>query len=80
MMRKFTAGLQRCYDSLTTREREVMALVIAGQMNKQIAAQLNVGEVTVKAHRGQVMRKMQAKSVAELVRFADRLQVSAPKS
>jgi FixJ family two-component response regulator len=74
------AGLQKCYDSLTAREREVMTHVIAGRMNKQIAAQLNVGEVTVKAHRGQVMRKMQAKSVAELVHFADKLRVFAPGS
>jgi FixJ family two-component response regulator len=74
------ADLQKCYDSLTTREREVMALVIAGRMNKQIAAQLNVGEVTAKAHRGQVMRKMRAKSVAELVRFANKLGISPPES
>jgi FixJ family two-component response regulator len=72
------ANLQRCYDSLTAREREVMALVIAGRLNKQIAAQLDVGEVTAKAHRGQVMRKMRAKSVAELVRAASKLGITAP--
>jgi FixJ family two-component response regulator len=74
------ANLQRCYDSLTAREREVMALVVAGRLNKQIAAQLDVGEVTAKAHRGQVMRKMRAKSVAELVRAASKLGITAPDS
>lgn len=74
------AGLQGCYESLTTREREVMALVVTGRLNKQIAADLNVGEVTVKVHRGQVMRKMRAKSLAELVRVADKLGILAPKS
>jgi FixJ family two-component response regulator len=74
------ADLRGCYESLTTREREVMALVVTGRLNKQIAADLNVGEVTVKVHRGQVMRKMRAKSVAELVRVADKLGISAPKA
>jgi FixJ family two-component response regulator len=73
------AGLQARYGSLTTREREVFALVVTGRMNKQIAAALDVGEVTVKVHRGQVMRKMGARSVAELVRVADRLGISTPK-
>jgi FixJ family two-component response regulator len=74
------AGLQGCYESLTTREREVMALVVTGRLNKQIAADLNVSEVTVKVHRGQVMRKMQTRSLAELVRMADKLGISAPNS
>jgi FixJ family two-component response regulator len=74
------AHLQVYYDSLTTREREVLALVVTGRMNKQIAAELDVGEVTVKVHRGQVMRKMRAKSLAELVRIADKLGISAPKT
>jgi FixJ family two-component response regulator len=74
------AGLQECYESLTTREREVMALVVTGRMNKQIAAELTVSEVTVKVHRGQVMRKMRATSLAELVRMADKLGISASKS
>jgi FixJ family two-component response regulator len=73
------AGLQGCYESLTTREREVMALVVIGRLNKQIAAELDVSEVTVKVHRGQVMRKMHVKSLAELVRAADKLGILAPK-
>ena len=61
--------------SLTPREREVMALVTAGLMNKQIAAQLDVSEVTVKVHRGNAMGKMRARSLAELVRMADVLGI-----
>jgi FixJ family two-component response regulator len=61
------------YSLLTEREREVMGLVVAGRLNKQIAAELDVSEVTVKVHRGQVMRKMRARSLPELVRMADRL-------
>jgi FixJ family two-component response regulator len=70
------AGLAELRDreaGLTAREREVMAQVVSGQVNKRIAAELGVSEVTVKAHRGQVMRKMAARSVAELVRMSDRL-------
>jgi len=63
------------YHQLTERERQVMKLVVAGRVNKQIAAELGLSLVTVKVHRGQVMRKMLAKSVAELVRMADRLGV-----
>jgi FixJ family two-component response regulator len=59
---------------LTTREREIMAQVASGRVNKQIAADLGVSEITVKAHRGQVMRKMGARSVADLVRMSDRLE------
>jgi FixJ family two-component response regulator len=73
------AELQASYESLTPREREVMALVVTGRMNKQIAADLKVSEVTVKVHRGQVMRKMRAMSLAELVRIADKLGVAVPK-
>jgi len=65
--------LQNCYETLTPREQEIMALVVRGQLNKQIAFKLNLSEVTIKAHRAQVMRKMQAKSLPDLVRFADRL-------
>ena len=61
------------YRALTEREREVMKLVVEGRVNKQIAAELGLSLVTVKVHRGQVMRKMRAKSVPELVRMADRL-------
>jgi len=67
------AALKECYDELTTREKEVMKFVVAGRVNKQIASALGLSVVTVKVHRGQVMRKMAAKSVAELVRMADRL-------
>jgi len=61
------------YGQLTAREREVMALVAAGSANKQVAAELRVSEVTVKVHRGQVMRKMRARTLPDLVRMADRL-------
>jgi FixJ family two-component response regulator len=71
------AGLRERFDSLTPREREILTLVVTGRMNKQIAADLAVSEITVKVHRGHVMRKMRAKSLAELVRMADRLGVSA---
>ena len=72
------AQLRERFVSLTEREREIMALVVAGRQNKQIAAELGVSEVTVKTHRGQIVRKMQAKSLPELVRMADRLGVPAP--
>jgi FixJ family two-component response regulator len=71
------AELQAHYRTLSGREREVMALVVAGRANKQIAAELGLSLVTVKVHRGQVMRKMLARSVAELVRMADRLGLPA---
>jgi FixJ family two-component response regulator len=67
------ATLTARYRQLTERERQVMKFVVAGRVNKQIAAELGLSLVTVKVHRGQVMRKMLAKSVAELVRMADRL-------
>lgn len=67
------AELAQRYRALTEREREVLKHVVAGQANKQIAAELGLSLVTVKVHRGQVMRKMAAKSVAELVRMADAL-------
>jgi FixJ family two-component response regulator len=69
------ATLRTHYSELTDRERQVMGHVVAGWVNKRIAAELGLSVVTVKVHRGQVMRKMQAKSVAELVRMADRLGV-----
>ena len=67
------AKLRQRYEELTPREREVMALVTQGLLNKQIAAELGASETTVKIHRGQVMRKMGAESLADLVRMADRL-------
>ena len=70
------AALRTRYDGLTERERQVMSHVVAGSVNKRIAAELDLSVVTVKVHRGQVMRKMQAKSVAELVRMGDRLGVA----
>jgi FixJ family two-component response regulator len=65
--------LRTCYDSLTQREREVMALVVSGLLNKQVGGELGISEITVKAHRGQVMRKMGADSVPDLVTMAARL-------
>ena len=69
------AELQERYARLSVREREVMNLVVAGRLNKQIAAELRASETTVKIHRGHVMKKMQADSLPELVRMADKLKV-----
>ena len=66
-------AIKNCYQSLTPREREVMALVVAGLLNKQVGGELGISEITVKAHRGQVMRKMKAGSLPELVTMAARL-------
>jgi len=66
-------GLRSCYGSLTPREREVMRLVVSGLLNKQVGGELGISEITVKAHRGQVMRKMKADSLPELVTMAARL-------
>ena len=73
--------LRDCYASLTPREREVMALVVSGLLNKQVGGELGISEITVKAHRGQVMRKMKADSLADLVTMAARLGLAPePKS
>ncbi len=67
------------YESLTTRERQVMQQVVSGLLNKQVAAELNITEFTVKIHRGHVMRKMRADSLADLVRMAESLRINSPK-
>ena len=66
-------ALRECYASLTPREREVMALVVSGLLNKQVGSELGISEITVKAHRGQMMRKMKARSLPDLVNMAARL-------
>jgi FixJ family two-component response regulator len=71
--------LQERYHVLTRREREVMTLVVSGMLNKQIASEIGASEATVKIHRGQVMHKMQAGSVVDLVRMADKLKLSPRK-
>jgi FixJ family two-component response regulator len=68
-------GLRDCYASLSHREREVMALVVRGLLNKQVGFELGISEITVKAHRGQVMRKMNASSLADLVNIAAKLRL-----
>ena len=65
-----------CYASLTPREREVMALVVSGLLNKQVGSELGISEITVKAHRGKAMRKMKARSLADLVNMAARLRLA----
>lgn len=74
------ASLRARFESLTQREREVMALVVTGSLNKQIAGEIGVSEVTVKVHRGSVMRKMEAPTLAELVLMAERLKASGEMS
>jgi FixJ family two-component response regulator len=66
-------AIKNCYESLTPREHEVMALVVSGLLNKQVGGELGISEITVKAHRGQVMRKMKADSLPDLVTMAARL-------
>jgi FixJ family two-component response regulator len=73
------AELRERFDALTSREREVMSLVVAGWLNKQIGFELKISEITVKIHRGRVMSKMGAQSLAELVRMAQRLEIPTAK-
>ena len=73
-------ALRDGYASLSRREREVMTRVVSGRLNKQVAAELGISEITVKAHRGRVMRKMHADSVADLVKMAARLGLSLAPS
>jgi FixJ family two-component response regulator len=73
------ADLKVRFEGLTPREREVMAFVASGRLNKQTAADLGVSEITVKVHRGQVMRKMRASSLLDLARMADQLQLTPTK-
>jgi FixJ family two-component response regulator len=70
--------LRERYEILSRREREVMAMVVTGLLNKQVGGQLGISEITVKAHRGRVMQKMQARTLAELVRMCGRLGVTQP--
>ena len=72
-------ALKQRYQSLTVREREVMTLVVSGMLNKQIASEIGASEATVKIHRGHVMQKMEAGSLVELVRMADKLKLSSRK-
>jgi FixJ family two-component response regulator len=74
--RRQVAELRQRYETLTPREREVMEMVVSGLLNKQIAGRLGTGEHTVKIHRGKVIQKMQADSLAALVRMADTLKSS----
>jgi len=69
-----TAELRQRYNTLSVRERQVMNLVVSGLLNKQVAAELEASEATIKMHRSQVMKKMQAQSLPELVRMADKLK------
>ncbi len=77
---KSVSTIRSSYESLTDRERDVLALVASGMMNKQVAAELGLAEITVKIHRGQIMRKMAARSLADLVRMTDALGIPRSKA
>jgi FixJ family two-component response regulator len=70
-------GLRAKFETLTPREREVLGLVVSGMLNKQVASDLGTTEKTIKVHRGRVMEKMGAQSLAELVRFAEKLEIGS---
>ena len=74
-----TSDLRRRYASLTLRERQVMALVVTGLLNKQVGGELGISEITVKAHRGQVMRKMNANSLPDLVKMSAKLRIPSAR-
>ena len=76
---KLIGQLQERFNSLTAREREVLPLVVTGRLNKQVAGDLGLSEMTVKVHRSQIMRKMRARSLVDLVRMADQLGISTNK-
>jgi FixJ family two-component response regulator len=73
-------ALRETFERLTTREREVMGLVTSGLMNKQVAAELGLSEITIKIHRGHVMKKMKARSLSDLVRMSESLGLHPPKA
>src|SRR5262249_45583639 len=74
-----TSAVRTAFETLTSREREIMKLVTSGLMNKEVAGKVDLSEITVKIHRGNVMRKMSAQSLADLVRMAELLELGAPK-
>jgi FixJ family two-component response regulator len=76
---KIVANLQTHFETLTPREREILALVSSGLMNKQIAAEIELAEITVKIHRGHIMKKMGARSLADLIRMAETLRIRRAK-
>ena len=76
---KIAANLQALFETLPPREREVLALVASGLMNKQIAAEIGLAEITVKIHRGHIMKKMGARSLADLIRTAETLGIHRAK-